>query len=190
MDYQNTLDKALSQLRALEIDEALRLLYMLLKENPEDFSLIARIYAIEAKKKNPLGFDKICRHIFSIESMSAKFHQLLISSWTDFKAKFGTSIDPAQYSKQQVFNLFYHLGQTGFKKDSDTFKDYIKRHLAEHRQTPSALFYYCEQLVEKKNLIEAKHELEYLMIYYTEATTTIPAQNLVKKIRDRIKISG
>lgn len=187
LDYQNTLDKALSQLRALDIGEALKLLYRLLKQHPLDISIISRIYPLEQKRKSADGFNKICQHIFSQESKSQDFHQLMVATWVDFKSKFESSFELKQFSKQQIFNLFFHLGQTSYVKETEAFKDYIASHLAEHQQTPQALYFYSEQLVDKKKLLLAIKELEFLIIYYTEAATTIPAEKLLKHLRGRIR---
>ena len=187
LDYQNTLDKALSRLRALEIDEALGLFYRLLHANPFDFDIIQRIYPLEQQKKTTEGFNNICRHIFSLESKSKLFHQLIISTWLDFKNKFELSLDPNSFSDKQIFNLFFHLGQTGHSIDCEILKTHITHHFADHPQTPQALFFYSEQLVNRKKLLRAIRELEYLIIYYTEAATTISAENLLKQTRERIR---
>lgn len=187
LDYQNTLDKALSQLRALDINEALSLFYQLLKQHPLDISIINRIYPIEQKRKSSHGFNKICQHIFSQESKSQEFHQLIIATWVDFKNKIGSPVEAKIFTDKQVFNLFFHLGRTGYIKDTETFKDHIAEQFAEHQQTPQALYYYSEQLVDKKKLLLAIKELEFLIIYYTEAATTIPAEILLKQLRERIR---
>ncbi len=189
LDYQNTLDKALSQLRALEIDKALELFYQLLQQNPFDFAIIDRIYPLELKKKPSDGFNKICQHIFSLESKSQQFHQLIIATWVDFKNKFERPLNPNDFSDQQVFNLFFHLGQTGYSSESEKLKEHITHLLAEHKQTPQALYYYSEQLVDKKKLLQAIKELEYLIIYYAEAATTIPAEKLLQQVRARLRSS-
>jgi hypothetical protein len=108
LDYQNTLDKALSLLRALEIDEALDLFYRLLQQNPFDFAIIDRIYPLELKKKSSEGFNKICQHVFSLESKSQEFHQLIITTWVDFKNKFEQPFNPKIFSDEQIFN-FCHI---------------------------------------------------------------------------------
>jgi len=187
INYQNTLDKALSQLRALDINKALNLFYQLLKQHPLDISIINRIYPIEQKRKSSNGFNKICQHIFAQDSKSQEFHQLIIDTWVEFKNKTGSLVEPKNFTDKQVFNLFFHLGQTGYIKETEAFKDHIAEQLAEHQQTPQALYFYSEQLVDKKKLLLAIKELEFLIIYYTEAATTIPAEKLLKQLRERIR---
>ena len=114
LDYQDVLDKALSQLRMLEIDKALVFFYQLLQQHPLDISLIQRIYAIEIKKKKPDGFNKICQHIFSIDSKSKEFHQLIIATWIDYKNKLSIKLAPELLSEQQTFHLFFHSGTPYF----------------------------------------------------------------------------
>lgn len=187
LDYQNTLDKALSRLRSLDINEALDLLYQLLEQHPLDIAIIGRIYPLEQKRKTTDGFNRICQHIFSQQSKSQEFHQLIIATWVDFKTKLESPFDPKHFSEQQVFNLFFHLGQTGYFKETEAFKNHIAEQLADHQQTPQALYFYSEQLVDKKKLLLAIKELEFLIIYYTEASTTIPAEKLLKQLRERIR---
>lgn len=177
------MDKALSQLRALEIDKALVLFYQLLEKHPQDLNLISRIYPIERKKKSKLGFRKISEHIFSISSMSKDFHQLIIQTYIDFKTEFGSIINPNEFSAEQAFNLFHHISQTSYSKDIELFLSHIKTQLSEHSRTPESLYFYCEQLAQKKQFIRARQELKFLMVYYTEATTQQAAEKLFKKIQ-------
>jgi len=188
LNYQKTLDKALSKLRQLDINEALTLFNQLLQEHPNDLELINRIYLLANRKKNTDSFRIICHHIFSLDSKSTGFHQCIIATLNDYKHKFELELDPKILTTEQVFNLFFHLGQTGNTKDSHLLKDYIKKNLSEHSNTASALLIYSEQLINKKNLLLAQKELEYLMIYYAEAHTTITAENLLKKIRQQLKL--
>jgi len=56
IDHKNMYDiellnKAQAHLRALEIEEALILLYRLLEAHPNDLELIGRIYPFEIRKK-------------------------------------------------------------------------------------------------------------------------------------------
>jgi len=185
MNNIELLDKALAQLRALNIGDALDIFYRILETQPDDLELIARIYPLEIRKKKHDGYLKICRHIFSIGSKTHKIHELFCLTWRDFKERFKDPIDIKDYSHQAIFNLFYHLGQTSYTKDCDIFKDYIKREMAENQQTPQALFCYCEQLISQKKFRLAEKELEFLMIYYAESETTIPAEKLIKKVRQR-----
>lgn len=187
IDYQNTLDKALSRLRSLDINEALDLFYQLLEQHPLDIAILDRIYPLEQKRKTTDGFNRICQHIFSQESKSQEFHQLIITTWVDFRTRFESPFDLKQFSEQQIFNLFFHLGQTGYRLETEKLKDHIAEHLADHNQTPQALYFYSEQLVDKKKLLLAIKELEFLIIYYTEAATTIPAEKLLQQLRKRIR---
>ncbi len=187
INYQNTLDKALSQLRALDVDEALDLFYQLLQQQPLDISIINHIYPIEQRRKSDNGFNKICQHIFSQDSKSQEYHQLIITTWVDFKNRFGSHLEPENFSDIQVFNLFFHLGQTGYTIETEKLKEYISSQLADHQYTPQALYFYCQQLADKKKLLQAIKELEFLIIYYTEAITTIPAEKLLKQLRERIR---
>lgn len=186
LNYQNTLEQALIKLRQLDINKALKLFNQLLNERPQDLDLIARIYHLENRRKNTEDFKNLCHHIFSIDSKSSHFHQLIISTLNDYKQKFERPLEPNQLTHQQIFNLFYHLGITSNEKDTLLLKNHIKKELSENNSTANALFIHCEQLVEKKKLLLAQKELEYLLIYYTEANTTTSAEYLLKKIRQQL----
>jgi hypothetical protein len=190
LNYQQTLNKALCELRSLNVNQALILFNRLLKEHPQDLELIKRIVLIENRKKESQGYKAICQHIFSIDSKSQTFHQYIISTFKAYNEKFETSIEPNKLTEQQVFNLFFHLGKTGNVKDCNLLKTHIKQNLTEHSNTANALLNYCEQLIDKKKLLLAEKELEYLIIYYVEAETTITAGKLLKKTRGKLRLNN
>ena len=176
MNYTETLDKALSCLRQLDLDKALLLFYSLLDEHPKDMELIDRIYKLEIKRPHLSGFERICRHIFSTNSASKEFHDYFLKVYADFINQYGAN---AEFSDEQVFNLLHHLAPSRFEADSDRFLAEIKKHYANNPKTPSALFRYCESLVAKKQMKKAKTEFKYLITYYTE---TPEAQNAISRL--------
>jgi len=186
MNKVEQLDKALSLIRELNIKEALDVLYRLLSNQPDDLALIARIYPLEVRKSDPAGHFKICQSIFAIDSKTDEVHQLICSTWKDYKARFKDRINNKDFPKTSIFNLFFHLGKAGKNADCDIFKGYIKQDLANDKMTPEALFFYCEHLVEQKKLLLAEKELEFLMIYYAESPVTLAAEKLTNKIRLRL----
>jgi len=186
IDYQVKLDKALSQLKRLELDKALTLFYQLLVDFPRKVSLIEQIYQLEIRRNNNLGLYKIATHIFSQTARSDTFHQLTLKSYQEFKLRKGTSFSFNVFKPQQAFNLFYHLGQTSYQNDIDALNKLIKNKLCEHPNTPQALFYFCEQLVAHRKLLQAKRELEFIIIYYAECYEKLAAEQLLKKVRARL----
>jgi len=182
IDQQKKLNEALSQLKKLELDKALGLFYQLLDERPNDLQLIKQIYSLESRKKTSCGFNQIARHIFTLSDKSDTFHPFIIKTFLEYKEK-NHELLVASLTEQQIFNLFYHLGQTGFSTDIEILLGQIKGKFADNIETPEALFTFCEQLTVKKQYLRAITELEYLMIYYTEANTQIPAEKLIKTIR-------
>jgi len=185
-NYQNKMDKALSQLRSLEIDKALILFYQLLETEPCDIQLIERIYPLELRKKSADGFVRLSNHIFSQDSMSDEFHHLFAQTYSDLKTKTGKELKPSDMTRVQIYNLFYHFGQTHNNKASSLFAAHIKKGFSEDPHTPIALMQYCEQLIDKKEMLKAKKELEFLMIYYAEASTQQAAEKLIKRVRASI----
>ncbi|WP_444998094.1 tetratricopeptide repeat protein [Aliikangiella sp. IMCC44359] len=177
MDYTETLDKALYWLRELELDKALNLLYKLLEEHPTDLDLIQRIYPIEVKRPNHPGYQKICSHIFSIQSNTSDFHQLFIKTYVEFTQ---LTNEKLVFSKQQQFNLLNHLSQSHLLEDAEIFLEQIKKDYPEDQDTAQALFFYCESLINKKKFIQARKELKYLVTFYTE---TVSARNALARLK-------
>ncbi|TQV75495.1 hypothetical protein FLL45_11305 [Aliikangiella marina] len=176
MNYTETLDKALSCLRQLDLDKALLLFYQLLDENPRDLELIDRIYKLEVKRPHMPGFERICRHIFSVNSSSQEFHEYFVRAYTDFSEQFGRN---SEFSDEQAYNLLYQLSSTRFEQDCEALVTRIKKHQANNPKTPSALFRYCESLISKGQMLKAKNEFRYLITYYTE---TPEAQNAIARL--------
>lgn len=176
MNYTETLDKALSCLRQLDLGKALLLFYQLLDENPKDLELIDRIYKLEVKRPHLPGFQRICRHIFSTNSASKEFHDYFVKAYGDFTNEFGSK---EEFSDEQTYNLLYQLASTQYAADCEKFVLSIKKHLANNPKTPSALFRYCESLVAQKQMLKAKAEFKYLITYYTE---TPEAQNAISRL--------
>jgi len=106
MNYADTLDKALSYLRELELDKATSLLFKLLVEHPKDIELINRIYALEVKRPHSKNFQKICQHIFDINSNKLAFRQLIINTYIEFTKHH--QLDK-NLKKETLFNLFCHF---------------------------------------------------------------------------------
>jgi 3-methyladenine DNA glycosylase/8-oxoguanine DNA glycosylase len=179
---QDKLDKALSQLRLLEIDKALFLFYQLLDEHPTNLDLLSRIYPLEKRKRHGAGFKKLAMHIFEQQCLTQAYHKLVIETYRDYQQKLGSSPNPENLTAKQVYNLFFHLGKTTFQTEIDSFCQHIKSKLADSPKTAEALLIYCEQLIEKKSHLQAKKELHYLIVYYTEAATIIPAEKLFNKL--------
>jgi len=186
MNKVEQLDKALCLIRELNIHEALDILYRLLKSQPDDLELIARIYPLEVRKNDPAGHFRICQWIFTIDSKTEEAHQLICSTWKDYKQRFRDPINIKNFPRVSIFNLFFHLGKAGKNADCDIFKGYIKQDLANDKLTPEALFLYCEHLVDQKKLLLAEKELEFLMIYYAESPVTLAAEKLTNRIRLRL----
>ncbi len=183
LDYQQTLDKALSYLSEFEFDKALSILYQMIDNYPFDKNLIKRVYNIEKNRNSSIGFEKICLTIFSFTSKSNDFHDYLISVIADYKTKSDSNFHPSNFDNHQIYNLFYHLGQTGFSKDIERFLIYIKSELAENSRTPESIYRYCEQLIQRKQHLQAQKELEYLLIYYAEAPCTIDVEKKLKRLK-------
>lgn len=178
MNYTNTLDKALSYLRELELDKALTLFYQLLQEHPKDLELINRIYPLEAKRPQSPGYLKICLHIFGLQSSQAQLNQLVLETFGDFKKIIGNY----NFSEHHTFCLLHHLANSHFHQDSEELAEKIKRNYPNSPQTPEILFLYCEGLINKRKLIQAEKELRYLITYYAEHPVANAAISELKRI--------
>lgn len=185
-NYTQQYNRALSSLKKLDIDKALFVFYKLLKEHPSDYPLIQQIYQLEIAKQDSNGLKKVADHIFSQTDKSQDFHIIIIECYKELKQRLGFDYF-GTLNYQQLLNLFYHLGQTTFQDDSEAFLKKLKADNPEHPALASALFIYCEQLIAKKDFIKAKSELEFLMIYYTEAETQIATEKLFKKLAKGIR---
>lgn len=185
-NYTQQYDKALSSLKKLDIDKALSIFYLLLKDHPSDYALIRQIYQLELAKPDDAGLEKIANHIFSQPDKSRDFHAIIINIYKELRQRFGSNFS-SSLDYQQALNLFYHLGQTTFREDAEALLQRLKTENPEHPALASALFIYCEQLISRKMFLKAKLELEFLMIYYTEARTQIAAEKLYKKVVSGIR---
>ncbi len=170
MDYQRRLQKATTLLSQLEIDAALSIFYGLLQDHPKDLALINRIYALEVKRPQLAGYRKICNHIFSISSSQHEYQELVLKVFTDYRQH---RQDSPIANKAMLFNLLARLGESHFLDQVETLKNQIKKDYAEDPLTPPALQRYCEQLIERKQLIKAREELKYLIAYYAETEAGI-----------------
>ncbi len=184
--YTQQYNKALSSLKKLEIDKALSIFYNLLKTHPSDCSLIKQIYQLEQAKPHSAGLEKIANHLFYQADKSREFHALTMEAYKTIKLRLGIEFFKS-LDYQQALNLFFHLGQTGFQDDLDPLLQRLKSENPEHPDLASVLFIYCEQLIAKKMYLKAKSELEFLMIYYTEAKTQIAAEKLYRKVSQGIR---
>ena len=183
MDYTNTLDKALFHLRELEMDKALVLFYRLLADHSKDLELIRRIYCIEVKHPQSAGFEKICRHIFSLQSSQQDIHDLIVTTYDDF---YKLSNKDIQFSRQEMANLLRHLAQSHHQADAAKFAEHLKKHYSNDLETPDDLFLYCEVLISKKQMIKAREELKYLITYYGETTSAKNAIPLLSWVKSQI----
>lgn len=184
-EQQETHNEALSQLRKLEIDKALVLFYQILSARPNDIKIIDQIYKLQIRNQQPDSFNRLANHIFSLSDKSKLIHPIMIEAYLEFKKR-----NPKTYfdslSDIQTFNLLYHLGTTTYQSDAKKLVSLIKSKYSEHSDTPESLFVFSEHLIEKKMFIQAKTELEFLMVYYTEAKTQIPAEKLAKFVSANI----
>jgi|GEM_PF-3128370 len=185
MDYIETLDKALSFLRELELDKALTLFYQLLEEHPKDLELIQRIYQLEVKRPRLSGFEKICRHIFTLQSNKDNFRELFLNTWKDFSENLGKD---HEFSEQQTFNLLHQLARSHYQSDADNLILNIKKHYPNDTRTPSALFYYSEALIASKQMMKAREELKYLITYYAETPEALNAVPRLKWVESQIVV--
>jgi len=128
----------------------------------------------------------IAGHIFSQELRSADFHQVTLKAYQDLKLRPSAMPSMDDLTTEQVYNLFFHLAQTGYKEDTERLKELIKSKLSEDRRTPKALMLYCEQLIAQGKLLKAEKELEFLLIYYAEAKIQIIAEKQLKQIRTKM----
>ena len=183
MDYTETLDKALSFLRELELDKALNLFYLLLEEHPRDLDLIHRIYPLEVKRPHLPGFEKICRHIFTIRSSKPEYHKLVLNAYNDFVSN---NIANDEFSKQQVFCLLHHLSRSYLHAESNKFAEKIKKHYPTDTKTPGALLHYCEALIANRQLRRARDELKYLLMYYAETPEAINAASRLRIVESQL----
>lgn len=184
--YTQQYERALSSLKKLEIDRALSIFYQLLKDHPSDYSLVRQIYQLELAKPNNDGLKMIASHLFSQTDKSRDFHAMIMEAYKELKQRMGFKyFNSLDY--QQTLNLFYHLGQTNFQDDLEALLQRLKSDNPDHPDLAPVLFIHCEQLISKKQFLRAKKELEYLMIYYTEAETQIAAEKLFKKVTEGIR---
>jgi predicted Zn-dependent protease len=183
MDYTDTLDKALAHLRELEMDKALNLFYKLLSQYPKDLDLIKRIYAIECKRPRPTGLEKICRHLFSLQTSRKELHEFIVNAYADFRKKLGKT---PVFSKQESINLLRHLAHSRHLNDAEEFASVIKTQMASEPETPAELFYYCEALIARKQMIKAREELKYLITYYGESHQAKNAVSLLDWVKIQI----
>ena len=181
----NKKNDAIVQLKKLDFAKALTLFYQALTEQPNDLSLIDQIYVLESRKKSNDGYSRIIAHIFSCENKSEKYHSTIIKAYKDSKLR--DNFNPLQsLDAIQTFNLLFHLGQTGYQQDIEKLLILVKSKLSEHTQTPLALLILSEQLINKGLYLKARKELEFLMIYYTEADTQIAAEKLIKRVNSQL----
>ena len=179
--YNEKLSEALTQLKQFDIVKALGLFYEILQQFPTDLEIINQIYRLELRKNNPQDFKKIALHIFTHCQKSSSFHSLVIESYLEFKKNTVKEFEN-NLTSVQVLNLFFHLGQTGYQQDLLLLLTILKEKHSEDSKTPTALLTYCEQLIQKKQFKLARSELNFLMVYYTEAKTQIPAEKLLSYI--------
>jgi hypothetical protein len=184
-NYNSELNSALSFLTKLEFDKALPLLYKLLDKNPNDLTLINRIYSLESKRKNNTGLIKICHYIFECKSNQPEFHSLLIAAAREYLSRTKLSLVDNFSELEKMCNLVFHFSQTSFDKISQELIDFLKKNHSEDTRTPQILLHVAEHLYNNRQYLKARKELNDLMIYYTEASTQISAEKLAKKI-DRL----
>ena len=165
MDYTKSIDKASRLLQELEIDEALDIFYQLLQQHPNDLELIDRIYPLEIKRPTLPGFEKICLHIFGLNSSRQECKDYIVRAFGDYLRLLQKL---PEVNDEKLFNLFYQLSSSHFIEQVETFKQKIKSEYADHNNTPDVLRLYCEQLINQKKLIQAREELKYIIAYYAE----------------------
>lgn len=182
INYTNTLDKALSYLRELELDKAFLLFYKLLDEHPKDLELINRIYALESNNPQSPGYLRICLHIFSLQTSQTKLKQMILNTFSDFKKHIGQY----DFDEQHTFSLIHHLAMSHFQQDTDKLVQKIKHCYATDKRVPDVLFYYCKSLITKNKFIQASKELRYLITYYGEHPVAALATTELKRIESLI----
>lgn len=165
MNNISKLDKALTLLRQLDFDHAIKLFFEILQDTPKDLELIKRIYLLVIKKPQSQEYQKICFHIFNLKSHTEEIHQLIVQCYIDFTKLIKNE---HLFSKDEVFNLFEHLIDSHLTFDTEKFRQLIKKSYAEEDETPVLLMRDCEELIKKKKIILAKDELKYLTAYYAE----------------------
>jgi len=166
--HQEQLAKAYSHIRQLDIKSALKIFYSILDEEPNNVAIVRKIYPFELKQANNKNFKLLCLRIFSCDSKSQEWHELVLDTFQDFRLRFPNWKSKIALEKNQLFNLFFHLGFSGFTKDIDWLSEKIKSQNAASEELAEALFYYCERLIEKKRIILAKKELKHIITYYGE----------------------
>jgi hypothetical protein len=184
--FNRQYEQALSLLKKFDIDEALALFYQLLRQYPTNFDLIQQIYQLEIRKNDCKGAKRIAKHVFALENMSNQFHTIILEIYRHLRKRFEL-IEFIPNQPQSLINLFYHLGQTNLHQDIDILLTKLKNEQSEHPYLADLLLTYSEQLIKKNQFFKAKKELEYLMIYYTEAKTQVAAEKLHKLVNSRIR---
>ena len=183
MNYADTLDKALSYLRELEIDKAAQLLFKLLLKYPTDLQIIDQIYVFAVKKPQSNHFKKICLHLFNLNSQKSEFRQRLLKAYVDYHPHFPQEF---AFDKEIRFNLFLHLTQSYLHLDSDKLRQLLKREYPDDDALPDLLKHDCEQLIAQSKLLKACAELKYLIAYYAETNAGQWAINQQKQIESQI----
>ncbi len=186
-EYQQQFEQALSYLRKLEIDKALSIFYCLLAHQPNNCDLIRQIYQLEIRKKRSSGLIKIANHIFLQPDKSTDFHIIALECYRQVRERLGLNYF-FDLNADSLLNLLYHLGQTNRQQDTENILAKLKDEQSEHPELAKILLRYCEQLINKNQYILAKKELEYLMIYYTEATTQQQAEKLYNQVSAGIRV--
>ena len=179
MDNTSKLDKALSHLRQLDLDQALKLMFEILQDTPKDLTLINRIYLLVSKKPQSTAFKKICLHIFKIKSKTPEFHQLIIDSFLDFSQHYDNDFT---FNRDELFNLFEHISNSHLTVETDLFIKLIKKNYPEDPEIANYLKHNCQILIQKNKIIKAKEELKYLITFYTETDAGRWALNQMKNI--------
>jgi len=180
--YTRQLDKALKLIRALDFNRALPILHQLLTEKPHDIPLIQQIYSIEWGRQNIAGFRKICWHIFSMNSKSDQLTPIIIQAVSDYKVMIDPQFSLVGFNRQQIFNLVFHLSHQRGHADANRLFDAVKTRFPDDPLTPRVIFNFCEELIKAKQIIRARDELKYLMLYYGETEIKLPAEHLLKSI--------
>lgn len=167
MNYAAKLNKATALIAELEIDDGMAILFEILEENPKDIDLIKRIYSFAIKQPSAFQFKDICFHLFALESQNA---ELLVLRQTAFNDYLAAQLSIQNFSKGILFNLLVSLDLKRHEKQLTILKNNIITNYAEDIETPAVLKRYCEKLIENKQIIKARDEINYLINYYIETS--------------------
>ncbi|MGX5173477.1 hypothetical protein ACUR5C_05560 [Aliikangiella sp. IMCC44653] len=191
LDYRQTLDKASTLVRRLELAAAADLLLDLLSENPTDFELIERVFKLTKNNPQTAGFYRLCVFLFSYYQSLPQKHDLTIEAYKILKEQQPIEAPHAflaELPDSAFFNLFKHLARSYLTQDAKIALQLMKQKYPEKQQTPEAIWFYCEFLIQSQNYIEARDQLKYLINFYAENSISSHAIKALKITQQKIKV--